>query len=73
MQQLFISDQPNGVSDVTTYWDNVSLTVSPIPEPVSIYGNGRPGTTSARPAVASPQIDSLARTGLMRLSNVAAN
>jgi hypothetical protein len=27
MQQLFISNQPNGSTDVTTYWDNVSLTV----------------------------------------------
>jgi hypothetical protein len=27
LQQLFISNQPNGASDVTTWWDNVSLTV----------------------------------------------
>jgi len=27
LQQLFISNQPNGALDVTTYWDNVSLTV----------------------------------------------
>jgi HEAT repeat protein len=49
MQQLFISDQPNGVSDVTTYWDNVSLTVSPIPEPVSIMAMAVPGLLLRRP------------------------
>jgi hypothetical protein len=27
LQQIFISNQPNGISDVTTYWDNVSLSV----------------------------------------------
>jgi len=27
VQQLFISNQPNGALDVTTYWDNISLSV----------------------------------------------
>lgn len=28
-QSLFISDQSNGVNGVTTYWDNVSMTLAP--------------------------------------------
>ena len=45
-QQLFISNQPNGISDVTTYWDNVSLSVSgTVPSTLtwnnsSAYGDG---------------------------------
>lgn len=36
LQQLMISNQPNGFSDVTTYWDNVSLTVGVVPEPAVV-------------------------------------
>lgn len=37
LQQLFISNQPNGALDVTTYWDNVSLSVgAALP---SVYGD----------------------------------
>jgi hypothetical protein len=36
IQQLMISNQPNGLTDVTTYWDNVSLTVGVVPEPTTV-------------------------------------
>ncbi len=37
LQNLFISNQPNGALDVTTYWDNVSLSVgAALP---SVYGD----------------------------------
>jgi autotransporter-associated beta strand protein len=38
-QQLFISNQPNGISDVTTYWDNVSMTVSGVVAPTLTWNN----------------------------------
>jgi hypothetical protein len=36
LQQIFISNQPNGFSDVITYWDNVSLSVGLVPEPAAV-------------------------------------
>jgi HEAT repeat protein len=52
-EQLFISNQPNGASDVTTYWDNVSIRTAPAlnPFPVKVDLNGG-AIADARPNTA---------------------